>query len=381
MSKKYDLMLRMALLEARLNELKEAPERPLKPGQTARITGKDSKEIVAKIKNYIFQHKHDLNKIDQLERRINSKEIYGLTPEDVVDLQRQIDNLKKSRDPKVQNYDKIISQIVPIIKTRCSKYLPSLKVSRFFLYRGMSISEHKNRLAFRAHSRDARYPSDSEELAQIKFDKVLTELGMTALRHNSIFTSSDHNLSRMYGTEYIIFPTNEATYTWSKYRGDLILKMDELKKYRELDPNVVMARSMVLERMNELEKSEEISRNATMMRYFRNFRSYLKTETDINPRYLKDEIDNALNRFSRKEFDSELLAALEDLIRHANIEKDNLDVNRFNIDLDRFQKAFAMSNKGFDEALSSGNEILINGEYIAVLGSFEELLREALNAN
>ena len=170
--------------------LEALPPRPLKPGQSARITGKDPKELVRNIKDYIQQHKLDISKLTSLERQLVNYEDYGLTPAALDDLKQEIEGYKRARDPKTHGYDKIIDQIVPIIKQRCSKYLPSLLRSENFLYRGMGPNEHKNRLAFRANSRDARLPADSEVSAQKLFDKALTEMGFTALRSNSIFTTN-----------------------------------------------------------------------------------------------------------------------------------------------------------------------------------------------
>lgn len=380
MSIRYKKLLTLAKQEAEISSLLEAmPERPLQPGQSARITGKDPQELVRNIRQYISTHKTDLKSIDRLEHQLKYYKDFGLTPEQIEHLKQEINDLKKFRDPKTHGYEKIIDQIVPIIKQRCSKYLPSLLASRFFLHRGLGPNEHKNRLAFRANSRNARRPIDSDPKAQILFDKALQDLNFTALRSNSIFTSGDPEVVKTYGTGYIIFPTNEATFTWSKNRSDLIIRMDELEQCREVDMDLDYAKSLILERIHKLSSDFP---SMEIMSSFNEIKRVVNRDI-VNPNDVKGIIQNInmKSRTSLRNFDQDLFDFLESLYRISKEDQAKTMRGDFEIDLDKFQKRFDMTNKDFDAALDTGHEILIHGEYIAVLSSFESLLREALTAN
>lgn len=380
MSTRYKKLLTLAKQEAEISSLLEAmPERPLQPGQSARITGKDPQELVRNIRQYISTHKTDLRSIDRLEHQLNYYEDFGLTPEQIEHLKQELNDLKKFRDPKTHGYEKIIDQIVPIIKQRCSKYLPSLLASRFFLHRGLGPNEHKNRLAFRANSRNARRPIDSDPKAQILFDKALQDLNFTALRSNSIFTSGDPEVVKTYGTGYIIFPTNEATFTWSKNRSDLIIRMDELEQCREVDMDLDYAKSLILERIHKLSSDFP---SMEIMTSFNEIKRVVNRDI-VNPNDVKGIIQNInmKSRTSLRNFDEDLFDFLESLYRLSKEDQEKTMRGDFEIDLDKFQKRFSMTNRDFDAALDTGHEILIHGEYIAVLSSFEPLLREALSSN
>lgn len=354
------------------------PPRPLKPGQSARITDKDSRELAAKIKSYIQTHRLDSSKLDRLEYQLTHSDLYPLSPAQIEEIKQEIESLKKANDPKVQGYDKIINQVVPIIQTRCSKYLPSLLRSQFFLYRGMGPNEHKNRLAFRANSRVNRVPTDSDVMAQRMFDKTLQELGYTALRSNSIFTSSNLDSAKAFGTAYLIFPTNDATFIWSKTKADIILKINRLEDCRETNMDLATACSLVLDQIEELESSGELTDGERLaIQYTKN----TVNKQEISPTDVKHLISFLKQGYAKKFNEYEILDILNSLYNFSLEEQNKVRMGKFNLDIFKFQDKYKITDKEFPEALNTGHEILINGEYIAVLATFESLLRKALTSN
>lgn len=354
------------------------PPRPLKPGQSARITDKDPRELAAKIKSYIQTHRLDSSKLDRLEYQLTHSDLYPLSPAQIEEIKQEIESIKRANDPKVQGYDKIINQVVPIIQTRCSKYLPSLLKSQFFLYRGMGPNEHKNRLAFRANSRVNRIPTDSDVMAQRMFDKTLQELGYTALRSNSIFTSSNLDSAKAFGTAYLIFPTNDATFIWSKTKADIILKINRLEDCRETNMDLATASSLILDQIEELESSGELTNGEKLaIQYTKN----TVNKQEISPNDVKHLISFLKQGYAKKFNDYEILDLLNSLYNFSLEEQHKVHMGKFNLDPFKFQDKYKITDKEFPEALNTGHEILINGEYIAVLATFEPMLREALSKN
>ena len=87
-------------------------------------------------------------------------------------------------------------KILKYMFKNCSKYLHPMQDSGKFLYRGIQENESADRSAFIGNSRDKRIPKDSDSKASEQFNHCLKELGIEALRSNSIFTTSDIEIGR-----------------------------------------------------------------------------------------------------------------------------------------------------------------------------------------
>jgi hypothetical protein len=83
------------------------------------------------------------------------------------------------------------------------------------LYRGTSGADE-----YIAASWDTRKVKDSSPDAQVLFDQLLTRMGMSALRRNSIFAISDYDHAAGFGDEvWVIFPIDgHSTFTYTKFR-------------------------------------------------------------------------------------------------------------------------------------------------------------------
>ena len=228
------------LLEANPNiQLDQIPLRPLKPGMSSTIVKKKtSPKERDTIGNWVGNHTSDSLELERLKRRLAYGRDYDdmpLSPKDREKITKQIKELELELSGQSYGYDKIIQYIVPIIKSRCSDYLPDIQ-STGFLYRGIKDAEHKNRLAFRGHSRTNRYPKDSDPIAQELIDEAMLELGIAARRSNSVFCSGNDGQAKNYGALFLFFPCNGSTFSWSRHERDMLIKTHELSKFRQSDP-------------------------------------------------------------------------------------------------------------------------------------------------
>ena len=114
-----------------------------------------------------------------------------------------------------------IKNAMPFIERNCSKYLPSMHNSGL-LYRGFTTRDLSHSV-FYGYPRADRIPKDSIPQLQIAFDKALEEIGVEALRRNSLFCTGSKNFAQEYGLTFIIIPCNDAKFAWSKKHQDIIL--------------------------------------------------------------------------------------------------------------------------------------------------------------
>ena len=106
------------------------------------------------------------------------------------------------------------------IQKECSKYLKVFDATHRVLYRGTK----KTGVIFEGESIENRRPMDSSKSDTLRYDNLMTLLGIKALRSNSIFTTSSLDSSSDYGQiSYVIIPKNTAVFSWSRIHNDLIL--------------------------------------------------------------------------------------------------------------------------------------------------------------
>lgn len=168
----------------------------------------------------IFQKDQDIqNKLNGLIQRVN----------------RRIEILKKVEARPTEDMKRMFATL----ESECSEFIPTMQQADKFLYRGVRNHEH----AFEGRSREDREPKDSNKEVSEMFDRMMAELGVQALRNNSIYTTSSYGFASSYGWEvYIIFPKNGFEFL-STNQGDLILEkwpqlvdMEQVKgKLLELD--------------------------------------------------------------------------------------------------------------------------------------------------
>ena len=101
------------------------------------------------------------------------------------------------------------SELINEIKNECSEFLSGISNYNALLYRGINTDVEW----MRTSSPENRKPVDSSPKSQKIFDNLLTKLGATALRSNSLFCATDSIDAKTFGTLYYIIPVNGFSFT------------------------------------------------------------------------------------------------------------------------------------------------------------------------
>lgn len=262
--------------------------------------------------------------------------------------------------------------IAETIKKECSNIIAEYKKDIGVLYR--ETYDHGD--IFKAKSRENRDPKDSSKFASRVYDIVAAYSGVKALRHNSIFTSSNVKYVRdQYGERvYVIVPTNQCDYTWSSKHIDLIIKdkmirdvlisLDDTPDYS--GANYSLIKKTVDKVINDLAKSIAAG-NSPLEDY-----DWLAKLKDIqangyHPSFLF--FDMPFTDYGEKIRDLQREVRTPELIAN-NVDEEKF-INKFDLRTNR--------THDLTEALLSGNEVLIRGDYYAIsedlwFHTFSELL-------
>jgi len=143
-------------------------------------------------------------------------------PEDRKSLQQSIDyNLDILNDIDAKEIDEKIKKIADKVKNECGKFYNACKKVNKVLFRGI---RNERPPVFVSTSIEGRRPKDSNEIATIKFDTFAEQLGIRALRSNSIFATTQKSQAKEYGYYlYNIFPKDTADFSWSMKYSDIVL--------------------------------------------------------------------------------------------------------------------------------------------------------------
>lgn len=352
--------------------------RPLQPGQTAILTpAKPAKDQREKISKYVQNYTDKKNKLTRLKSKLNVA-----FDSDKPEIQQQIADLQAELDQQTQSYSQIISYIVPIIKSRCSNYLPIIQ-KHGFLYRGTRPEENKGRLAFRGHSRENRRPTSSDYEANILFNQAMDDLGLLARRDNSVFATGNISLTDFFGSAYIFFPCNGGHYTWSESVEDLIIHADDL--FRDTGDTSILnelegRKDWLAELSGKLLSSEtQDAANEDLKDFYRSVESFLNDMDYIFDRYSMRRLQDYVEQGRALAADEKYLNELEDL--HSEIMSliKSIQDGEFEIDLERFRKFYRFhGDEDLGRAINTGNEVIFTGEYICVTAGLEDELRRAL---
>lgn len=127
----------------------------------------------------------------------------------------------KESDAQEAEFKKdILKQIHAVsfmIKKQCQPWLKQ-RISQP-VYRGFRTASSE-KIAFIRKVRHDRRPKDSDQKLHDMFDFVIDQLGLTANRHNSMFTSGSLQVAASYGSPYVLYPTGNFSYTWSETMRD-----------------------------------------------------------------------------------------------------------------------------------------------------------------
>lgn len=240
-------------------------------------------------------------------------------------------------------------KVIQTIATECSEYIALFKQTKKVLFRGVggNIADKK---VFHGRSWEDRKPKDSKAVVQAIYDKLSQDMGIKALRKNSIFTTASYGFASDYGASvYIIIPKNGATFTYSKKLADIVLrsvtKMIDTKKFDA---------------------------------FLASFKQHLKDKNVTGYKF-----EDAWYYFKNFALTGEEAKAKAILKKHKFPNASKFSIMNF-ISPEEFQKTYDLSSENLPWALSRSNEILISGEYYAISTrkrDFATAMLEALGIN
>ena len=240
-------------------------------------------------------------------------------------IQRKIDLLTRAKSKPVSGQQKLWQ----LLETECSDFIPVMQSAQKVIYRGVSSVES----VFEGRSREDRTPKDSNKQVSAAFDQALSELGVKALRSNSIYTTSNENFASTYGWNvYMIFPKNGFDFLGTSIR-DLIL--EDWTQLADMDA----AKSMLRELDNWGKDNSDNWRNTDL------YRNILYQEWKWAFKEIKDNFEdgNPLN------IPSQFNKSLKDFVSAESVQR-NFDPNTTDL----------------EGAIENGKELLIRGEYWAL---------------
>lgn len=101
------------------------------------------------------------------------------------------------------------------ISVDCSEYLSIKSIQN--LYRGSKRTAYW----YESESREFRKPIDMGFEFQQKFDSIMKNKGMTALRSSSVFATSCKETASRFGNIYILYPKNDFDFSWLEYVSNI----------------------------------------------------------------------------------------------------------------------------------------------------------------
>jgi hypothetical protein len=330
-----------------------APKMTLKPGEKKKLDIKDVKLKIAKIEAM----KEELSKLESAQRMAGP---LGIAPTNfankaltakMAEFHAMLDaeeaklraDLEKATAAATATQAKAFGPLIQTIQKECSQSLAAFKSTGKVLFRGVRVGK-SNPPAYVGRSWNERRTMTSVPEGQKVFDYALQKLGISALRSNSIFTTSDSNQAEGYGKLYIIIPKNGFQFSWAIHEPDMVID-DVSILYKE---DVI---DKIIDNIDALVEKGKMPSDASGYEWQEvlQFDGY---EESI--KYLKDAKYPAA---ALKQI------ALDKLIDYTHIKND-----------------IGPTNKNFDAALKSGNEVLINGEYYAFeMTKFRDILSGLLS--
>lgn len=297
----------------------------LKPGQQKdlKIQIKDMTDLLDKVKT--FEHQIDKAGTFGPEFKKETDVLKAAIKKKIAELHAQIE---KETPTAAAEFIKFWNKT---LAPNCSEILQVYKTSKLVLFRG---TYRDDSAAFVGRSLENREPVDSSRVAQQLYDTALKELGITALRSNSIFTSANYDQATSYGSPYVIFPINGFAFSYTKIR-DLVLDSPD----SVIDPAVISTIGKIILK-NKLDPSD--------------FDLYKHWSGK------KFEIDG---------YDFQLAEFLSKLKTHKVLGKDPFIKSLTPVSLvnvAKFKKKYDPSNTNLSKALKAKVEVCISGTYYAL---------------
>ena len=325
----------------------KAPAMTLKPGEKKPLDVKAVKLKIAKI-TQIKAELEKLSSADILTKYFNKPDAFA--NQQLVAKMAEFHEILNAEDAKLRaelqkatatamaKQAKSFGPLVQTIQTECSQALKAFKSTGKILFRGLKKSK-TNTPAYVGRSWNERKTMNSEPEGQKVFDYALQKMGISALRSNSIFTTSDSNQAGGYGNLYIIIPKNGFQFSWSLGDPDMVID----------DTSVLYNSDLINDIMDNVDRLVDAGKMADSAAGYE-WSEVLQFEGyERSMEYLRD------NKYPA--------AALK------KITLDKL------IDYNHIKNEIGPTNKDFVKALESGHEVLINGEYYAFeLSKFNDIL-------
>lgn len=326
----------------------KAPKMSLKPGEKKPLDVKIVKSKIAKIEAM----KEELSKLESAQRMAGPG---GVAPtsfankaltDKMAEFHAMLDAEEASLRAQLEkaiadNMKKQSTQFGPLVQTiqkECSQVLKSYKYTGKVLFRGLKNTK-SNSPAYIGRSWNERKTLNSSPEGQKLFDYVMEKMGISALRRNSIFTTTDANQAEGYGNLYVIIPKNGFQFSWAIHEPDMVIDDVSVFYKNDIIDKVVDNIDALVDKGKMLDTAAGYEWHEVLQ-----FEGY-----EAAMAYLKDHKYPA--------------AALK------QITLDKL------IDYKHIKNNIGPTNKDFNNALESGNEILINGEYYAFsLSQFKDVL-------
>ena len=325
----------------------KAPKMTLKPGQKQPLDVKAVKLKIAKI----TQLKAELEKLSSaniLTKYFNKPDAFANQQlvakmaefHDILNAEeaKLRADLQKTTASAMATQAKSFGPLIQTIQKECSQALTAFKSTERILYRGLKKSK-TNTPAYVGRSWNERTTLNSDPAGQKLFDYALQKMGISALRSNSIFTTSDSNQAGEYGNLYIIIPKNGFQFSWALHEPDLVIDDVSILYKEALVDKIIDNIDLLVEKGKMADDAAGFEWQEVLQ--FEGYEAAMK--------YLKD---------ARYPAAALKQITIDKLINYKYI-KDEI----------------GPTNKDFNAALTSGNEVLINGEYYAFeLAKFKDIL-------
>jgi hypothetical protein len=334
-----------------------------------------------------------LSKAAELKARM--AEIYKELNRLEIEKNKQV---KQSEKTQQEINKKSFSNYAKIIQKDCSEYIQAVAAAKKVLFRG---TQPQALSAYVGQSHKKRKTKDTSSAIQTGVDKVLASKGFTALRHNSIFTSSRVEIASDYGIPYIIFPKNGFSFTWSPkiqdFYHDFIEEHDittwsEFISHYGLDPSSIYVdldflsdtlQSIIYVLQNiGLKFPIHQKQIGKIENEIYNLKELLDEDQEISPypSIAIKQVNNYIKRLTKiiqgieispdiksvfykdaKDYDY-----LNSIKNYQNtLQKINEELKTPELSGTAVLRNLAYTNQNLEAALKSGHEVMINGEYYA----------------
>ncbi|MCS7316832.1 MAG: hypothetical protein NZZ41_00720 [Candidatus Dojkabacteria bacterium] len=241
-----------------------------------------------------------------------------------------------------------LDEILDILKKDCSEIISIYKRNNKFFYRG----EKKDYFFYKKTFPQNRRPRDTNIKIHNIIEETLSYLGFKARRSNSVFVISEPVVSSSYGRNYIFFPKNGFSFTWSSTIYDLYLDFSEIistewnlrnnKEIYIVDHEFFKLKEKKKQEKNEIikELNEIIFDKSTSLKNLRDIFNYIIRAK--LPSYDMLKVHDILQKNFRKLYESEKKYVYEFI--GENFQNDDLD-----------------------SAIRNHSEVLFTGEYYYML--------------